>query len=131
MENNKEHNEPSFDVVLNVIGASENAKARNPVALKLKGLSDICEYFVILSARSDRHAQGIANRVLGELNKLGKEPTSIEGFEGGHWILLDYGDVVVHVFYEPIRGKYDLESLWGQAERFEFEFEEDSEEVAA
>ena len=69
--------------------------------------------------------------ILGELNKQGREPDSIEGFESGHWILLDYGEVVVHVFYEPIRGKYDLESLWGQAERFEFECSEESDEVAA
>jgi len=131
MENNKEHNEPSFDVVLNVVSASEDAKARSPLALKLKGLSDVCEYFVILSARSDRHAQGIANRILGELNKQGREPSAIEGFESGHWILLDYGDVVVHVFYEPIRAKYDLEGLWGQAQRFEFECADASEEVAA
>jgi ribosome-associated protein len=131
MENDKELNEPSFDVVLNAVNAGQDAKARNPVALKLKGLSDICQYFLIVSARSDRHAQGIANRILGEFNKQGREPDSIEGFNTGHWILLDYGDVVIHVFYEPIRGRYDLEGLWGKAERFEFECTDDTEDVAA
>lgn len=129
IENNKQ--EPSFDVVVEAVNACQEAKARNPIALRLKDLTDVCEYFLVVSARSDRHAQGIANRIMGDLGKKGLEPDSIEGFETGHWILLDYDNVVVHVFYEPVRGRYDLEGLWGKCQRLEFECEEDKQEVAA
>lgn len=126
IKNNKQ--EPSFDVVVEAVNACQEAKARNPVALRLKELTDVCDYFLVVSARSDRHAQGIANRILSDLGKKGLEPDSIEGFETGHWILLDYDNVVVHVFYEPVRGRYDLEGLWAKCQHLEFSSESDPEE---
>jgi ribosome-associated protein len=61
--------------------------------------------------------QGITNRVIEELIKSGARPLSVEGYEDGQWVLVDCGDVVVHVFYEENRKFYDLESLWMRAKR--------------
>lgn len=97
--------------------ASQEAKGFNLITLDVAGLADIADYLVIISGRSDRHTQGIANRIVEELSRRGMVPASTEGFELGHWVLLDYEDVVVHVFYEPTREHYDLESLWAKAPR--------------
>lgn len=123
--------EPSLDVVLKAVNACQDAKAKDPVAIRVKDLSDIADYFLVISARSDRHAQGIANRILDTLGKDGLEAFSIEGFETGHWILLDFDQVVIHVFYEPTRHKYDLEGLWAKAERTNFKIDQESKAFAA
>lgn len=99
--------------------ACQEAKGNGLVTLDVADIADVADYFVIVSGRSDRHAQGIANRIIDELAQRGIEPTSTEGFEQGHWVLLDYDDVVVHVFYEPTREHYDLEGLWAKAPRLE------------
>lgn len=80
------------------------------------GLSD---YFIVVSGRSDRHVQGLINRVMNDLAERGIEPIAIEGYETGHWIILDFGDVVLHAFYEPVRETYDIEGLWCSAPRLE------------
>jgi ribosome-associated protein len=80
------------------------------------GLSD---FFIVVSGRSDRHVQGMINRVINSLEEKGITPIGIEGFETGHWIILDYGEVVLHAFYEPVRETYDIEGLWSTAPRLE------------
>lgn len=98
-----------------------NKKALNLVVLEIKGLSSIADYFVICSGRSDRQVQGIAYSIQESLKKEGIYPLGIEGFSEAKWILLDYNDVVVHVFYDPIREFYDLEGLWSDAPRVEID----------
>jgi ribosome-associated protein len=83
--------------------------------LKVKGISTVCDYFVIASAEADIHVQAIAEAVDEGLLKEGCKPHHREGVSRGNWILLDYIDVVVHVFYEPTRQFYALEKLWGDA----------------
>lgn len=83
--------------------------------LKLKALSSICDYFVIVSGEADVHVKAIANAVYDGLRKAGHRPLYHEGINEGNWALLDYVDVVVHVFYEPTRRFYALEKLWGDA----------------
>lgn len=83
--------------------------------LKLKSISPICDYFVIASGEADVHVKAIANSVEDGLRELGVKPTHAEGYSDGRWILLDYIDVVVHVFLEPTRQFYALEKLWGDA----------------
>ena len=78
---------------------------------------DLSDYFIIASGRSDRQVQGISNKVLDAIQKLGLEVVSIEGMEEGQWVLIDLGDIVVHVFYEATREYYDFDSLWARAER--------------
>ena len=82
----------------------------------LKGLSDIADYFVIASGSSDRHICGMADKVKNALLQLGEKPQSISGYEHGEWILMDYGDFVVHIFYEPTRQYYQFDLLWSKAE---------------
>ena len=83
--------------------------------LKVKGISSVCDYFVIASGEADVHVQAIAEAVDEGLLQRGCRPHHREGLGGGNWVLLDYIDVVVHVFYEPTRQFYALEKLWGDA----------------
>jgi ribosome-associated protein len=80
--------------------------------LETGALTSIGDYFVICSGRSDTQVQAIAEGVRDHLSALGVEPLSVEGMERGQWVLIDYGDVVVHVQHEEERQFYALERLW-------------------
>lgn len=107
----------SLSVVKRVVSACEEVKGKDVSVLDVRSLSDFADFFVIVSGRSDRQVQGITNRVIEELLRSGARPLSVEGYEDGQWVLVDCGDVVVHVFYEEAREFYDLESLWMRAKR--------------
>ena len=94
-------------------------KAIDLVILEVKNLSSFTDYFIICSGNSDRQVQAIAAHIEEKLGKEGLRPLSIEGKREGRWVLLDYGDVVIHVFYQPVREFYDLERLWSDAPRIE------------
>lgn len=83
--------------------------------LKLKTVSSVCDYFVIASGDADVHVKAIADAVEEGLRKSGVSPYHTEGKSDGNWVLLDYIDVVVHIFHEPTRRYYSLERLWGDA----------------
>lgn len=83
--------------------------------LKLKEISSICDYFVVASGGADIHVKAIASAVYDGLVEAGYKPYHREGVKEGNWILLDYIDVVVHVFLESTRQFYALEKLWGDA----------------
>lgn len=93
--------------------------------LKLKSISSVCDYFVIVSGDADVHVKAIAMAVDDGMSRAGHEPAHREGFGQGNWILLDYIDVVVHVFLEPTRRFYALERLWGDAAVEEMSDDED------
>lgn len=99
--------------------AAVEKKAQDPVLLELKGISSITDYFLLCSGRSDRQVQAIAQGIEEALKKKGIRPLGQEGIVGGRWILLDYADVVVHIFLDPVRKFYDLEGLWMDAQRIE------------
>ena len=99
------------------VRAALEKKAFNLVLLDLKNISSFTEYFLICSGRSDRQVQAIARSIEDDLKKMGIYSLGMEGFEEGKWILLDYDDVVVHVFLDPVRMFYDLEGLWLDAPR--------------
>jgi ribosome-associated protein len=82
------------------------------VILSIQNLSSFTDYFVICSGNSDRQVQAIASHIEGLLAAKGLFPLGIEGKREGRWVLLDYGEVVVHIFYHPVREFYDLEKLW-------------------
>lgn len=107
----------SLSLVKRVVSACEEVKGKDLSVLDVRSLSDFADFFVIVSGRSDRQVQGITNRVIEELLRSGARPLSVEGYEDGQWVLVDCGDVVVHVFYEENREFYDLESLWMRAKR--------------
>lgn len=83
--------------------------------LNLKGLSSVCDYFVIVSGEADVHVKAIAESIDEGLSEMGEEAYHKEGLEEGNWVLLDYVDVVIHVFRERTRQFYALEKLWGDA----------------
>jgi ribosome-associated protein len=87
------------------------------VILELSGLTDIADFFVVATGTSERHVKTIADGVEHGMKEKGTLPLSTEGYDEGRWIIMDYGDVVVHVFLEELRELYDLESLWIEAKR--------------
>jgi ribosome-associated protein len=94
-------------------------KAYDLVVLETGHLSTIADYFVICSGRSDTQVQAIADAVTADLAREGVRPLAVEGLPHAQWVLIDYGDVVVHIFYVPVREFYDLERLWARAPRVE------------
>jgi len=94
-------------------------KAIDLVIIEVGNLSSFTDYFLICSGNSDRQVQAIASHIEEKMSKQGIRPLGVEGKREGRWILLDYGDVIVHVFYQPAREFYDLERLWSEAPRVE------------
>ena len=99
------------------VRAVTGKKAENLVVLDVREMTSVADAFIICSGRSNRQVQAIAEYIQSELKKQHKKPLSVEGVNDGHWALLDYGDVIIHVFYEPVRVFYDLEGLWMDARR--------------
>lgn len=99
--------------------AALEKKAEEVVVLDLRGVSGYTDFLVIGSGQSDRQIEAIADGVESELRAQGHRAIGSEGQRGGRWVLLDFGDVVVHVFHRDERGHYDLEGLWADAPRIE------------
>lgn len=97
------------------LDAADDRKARDLVALDLRGLSDAADFFVVASGTSDAHVRGIADAVLDRLGRLGIHAHHVEGLQSGRWALLDFVDFVVHVFHPEARAFYQLERLWNDA----------------
>lgn len=111
----------STDMARLAAGAALDKKALDPLALDLRGISSVAEYFVILTGTSDRHVQAVAENVMEAFSSIGIKALGEEGLREGKWILLDYGEIVVHVFLEPVREYYDIERLWIDAPRLDLE----------
>lgn len=94
-------------------------KAFDLVALDLREVASFTEFFIIASGANQRQAQAIADEIEEKLKKVGTKPVRIEGYSSAEWILLDYGDFIVHVFDKEARGFYDLERLWRDAKHVE------------
>ena len=105
--------------VLLCVNASLEKKAKDLVILNVKTLSSFADYFIICSGSSDRQVQAIASSIQENLKKVGVLPLGVEGETFGKWALMDYDDVIIHIFYEPIREFYDIERLWSDAPRME------------
>lgn len=104
------------DTVLQVVEYALDKKAFNLRLFDVHELSSLTDYLLLASGRSDRQVQAIAENIKLELkNQRQLLPLSIEGMDQGRWVLLDYGDFMVHVFQEPVRDFYDLEGLWSEA----------------
>jgi ribosome-associated protein len=107
---------PSLD---RYIEAASEKKALNLIVLDVGDLTSIADVFIICSGRSNRQVNAIADSIVAKLKKHKIKPLSVEGTGEGHWVLLDYGHVVIHVFYEPVREFFDLEGLWADAKRID------------
>jgi len=92
-------------------------KAEEPVILQVAKLTSFTDYFVIVSGRSTVQVQAIAEGVVAAIRGIGSRPLHTEGESEGRWVIVDWGDVIVHIFSQPLREFYDLEKLWGDAKR--------------
>lgn len=92
--------------------AALEKKAYDLVVLEAEHLSSIADFFLIATGRSDVQVQAIARGIDERMHKEGQRPLAIEGMQNAHWVVLDYDDVIVHVFYEPTREFYRLETNW-------------------
>lgn len=101
--------------------AALDAKAEDLVVLDVRGISSFTDYFVIMSGRSSRHVQGLAETLEKAMRSKRISAAKAEGIQEGMWVLLDFDDVVVHIFYHEQRSFYDLEGLWHDAPRVEID----------
>jgi ribosome-associated protein len=99
--------------------ALEDAKTQNIAVLDVRKISDFTDYMVIATGTSNRHVQSSADKVVETLRGHGTRPVGIEGKQLGDWVLIDFGDVVVHLMREQTRDFYNLEKLWSDAKRVE------------
>ena len=97
--------------------ALEDAKTQDIAVLDVRKISDFTDYMVIATGTSNRHVQSSADKVVDALRDHGVRPVGIEGKQLGDWVLIDVGDVVVHLMREPTRDFYNLEKLWSDAKR--------------
>ena len=104
-------------VIAPYLRAASGRKAQNLVALDVRELTSIADVFIICSGSSSRQVSAIGEYIVQDLKAQQIRPLAIEGKKEGNWVLLDYGHVIIHVFYEPTREIFDLESLWIDARR--------------
>jgi ribosome-associated protein len=109
---------PETHLVQAVAVASEK-KAKEITLLAIKDVAEFTDYFMLCSARSTRQVQAIADEVLAQLESAGRRPLHVEGYQAAEWVLVDYGDFVVHIFTDQARRFYDLERLWRDVSRIE------------
>ena len=105
--------------VLATLHAASEKKAIEPVVLDLREISSFTDYFVIVSGANERQVQAISDEIYETLKKANHAAARVEGYKTAEWILLDYGDFVVHVFDHKARKFYDLERLWRESKRVE------------
>lgn len=110
----------SRDLARQIAQAAFDTKAEDLVVLDLRKLSGFTEFFVIATGRSDRQVQAISDNIQEVLKGKKIRPIGVEGYQKGHWVLIDYGPVVAHVFYEEVRAFYALEKFWGDAPHIKF-----------
>lgn len=120
----KEHSDKtSLELATTCAQAALDAKAEDLVVLDVTGISSFTDFFVIVNGRSTRHVQGIADAVEKELSAKRLKASQAEGLQEGQWVLLDFNDVVVHIFYHEQREFYNLEGLWHDAKKIELDVE--------
>jgi ribosome-associated protein len=112
-------NEPLDNRILSALQAASDKKALDLVLLDLREIATFTDYFLITSGANQRQVQAIADEVVDKLKKSGTPAARIEGYRTAEWILVDYGDFVVHVFEDKARKSYDLERLWRESKRIE------------
>jgi ribosome-associated protein len=108
-------------LALEVAGAALEHKALNVEIIDVRGKVDYSDYVVIMSGRSDRQVAALARNIEASLAERGQRCIGVEGLPHASWLLMDYGDVIVHIFHEDTRGYYDLETLWIDAARVSME----------
>jgi ribosome-associated protein len=105
------------DIALLAADAADDKKAEDIDVLNVQGLTVIADYFVLCSANSDKQVRAVARAIEDKLAEKGIEPKRMAGMDDARWVLIDYADVIVHVFQKREREYYDLERLWSDAEK--------------
>ncbi len=111
--------------------AASEKKALEPVVLDLREIASFTDYFVIVSGANERQVQAISDEIYESMKKSGHAAARVEGYKTAEWILLDYGDFVVHVFEQKARKFYDLERLWRESKRVELPSEYSGDESSS
>ena len=109
----------SKEIAVTVAGILDDKKARDIKLLDISALTTIAEYFVICTGGSTTQVKALADNVTEKMDEKGVSPLRCEGYKSCDWILLDYGDVVVHIFKDDMRSFYNLDHLWGDAENIQ------------
>lgn len=109
----------------------DDKKAFQIEVISVKGISDITDYFVIANGSVNTHVHSLADELEEKLRAEGINPLHIEGYASGSWVLLDYTDVIIHIFTPETRDFYDLGRLWNDGERIKVDYEEKKEEGEA
>ena len=110
-----EQNHSELPLWLAAVRAAESKKATDLRVLDLTGITSFTDYFVLCTGANQRQIQAISDAIGQELKQQGEFPISVEGYKDGEWVLVDYGDFVVHIFSPRARTYYDLERLWRNA----------------
>ena len=105
----------SLEQARKIVQVMDSKKAKDIRLIKIGGISSLGDYFVVASASNTTQVKAIADEVEDEMTKLGLEPNRVEGRQSAQWILMDYYDVMVHVFLDEARSFYNLERLWSDA----------------
>ncbi len=103
------------------VEAAESKKATDIRVLDLRPVTSFTDFFVICSVTNPKQGQAICDEIETQLKEVGERPVSVEGYDSAEWILMDYGDLLVHVFSASARSYYDLERLWRHAEKVSLE----------
>jgi ribosome-associated protein len=113
----------SDDLAIAIARIANEKKAENLVAMRVRELVQYTDYFIILSGHSDRQVAALRDHIQKRVKAdLGLNPFRVEGTDNNHWVILDFSDVVVHIFYEPTREFYNLEELWEEAPLLKLDF---------
>ena len=113
----------SLQLATSIAKVLDTKKAANVKVLKVRDLTVLTDYFVIANGTSTTHVKSLAEEVEFQLEQQGVKTLRTEGYDAKNWILLDYGTVIVHVFYPQAREFYDLEHLWADAEECDIQFD--------
>lgn len=111
----KEYRIEAVETIELICASAADRKAEDIVILDMRQKSSLCEYFIVMSAPSSVRVKAIVDRIEESLEREGFRARHREGYADATWVLLDYGNVIVHVFYQATRKFYDLENLWGDA----------------
>ena len=115
-----------LDKALICVDIIRERKATDLVLFEVGTLTSIADYFLIASGKSSRQVQAIAQHLQSRMKEEGFTRFGVEGERDGHWILVDYSDIVIHLFYQPVREFYDLEGLWVEAPRVTIDRDRDT-----
>lgn len=113
----------SFEIAKNAARLLDGKKAENISVIKIEDISSLADYFVIANGRGSTHVRSLADEVEEKLKQRGVEPMRIEGYRSDNWVLMDYTNVVVHIFTQEARDFYDLDRLWADGVKVEWQDE--------